>query len=136
MHVKRLEHYNIRTTKCDETIRFYVDVLGMKNEKPPGMPNVPPTWIYDDSGTAIIHLTVVDPADPEQSYAQRSGFRGAADKEDPPAFRGSGAIDHIAFECSAYDEMIEGYVDALHRVWELTVKEGTDEEPFAVSRTE
>jgi len=34
MQVRRLEHYNIRTTKFDETVKFYDDVLGMKAKRP------------------------------------------------------------------------------------------------------
>ena len=65
MSVQRLEHYNIRTTKYAETIKFYDDVLGMKAQRAPMMTgDGPPTWIYDGSGTAAIHLTPVDPADP------------------------------------------------------------------------
>lgn len=105
MKIRRLEHYNIRTTKFDETIRFYVDVMGMRNGPPTGLPaDFPPSWIYDDSGTAIVHLTPVDPAEPEKSYEVYSQYRGGPDKADPPSFRGSGAIDHIAFECVGIDE--------------------------------
>ena len=69
MKVRRLEHYNIRTTKFDETVKFYDDVLGMKAQQPPMMQgDWPPSWIYDDSGIAAIHLTPVDPKDPEAAY--------------------------------------------------------------------
>ena len=105
MKIHRLEHYNIRTTRFEETVRFYDDVLGMKCKRAPMAPeSMPPTWIYDDSGTPVVHLTPVDPADPEGSYAKiASQFRGAAEDV---AFQGSGAIDHIAFECEGYDEIL------------------------------
>jgi catechol 2,3-dioxygenase-like lactoylglutathione lyase family enzyme len=103
MQVRRLEHYNIRTTKFDETVKFYNDVLGMKAQKPPMMEgDWPPSWIYDDSGIAAIHLTPVDPKDPEGSYAKISQYRGG---EPDAAFHGSGAIDHVAFECEGFDEI-------------------------------
>ena len=103
MGVRRIEHYNIRTTKFAETVRFYDDALAMKAQRSPAAPaNSPATWIYDESGVAAIHLTPVDPADPEGSYARMAAYRGA----DPDAaFHGSGAIDHIAFECEGYDEI-------------------------------
>jgi catechol 2,3-dioxygenase-like lactoylglutathione lyase family enzyme len=103
MVVRRLEHYNIRTTKFAETTKFYDDALGMKAQRAPmAGENAPATWIYDDSGVAAIHLTPVDPADPVGSYAKTSRYRGG----DPDAaFQGSGAIDHIAFECEGYDEI-------------------------------
>ncbi|MET0293627.1 MAG: VOC family protein [Phenylobacterium sp.] len=101
MVVRRLEHYNIRTTRLDETLRFYDQALGMKAGRPPmAPPDFPTTWIYDDSGVAAIHLTPVDPADPQASYARISRYRGG---EPDAAFHGSGAIDHLAFECDDYD---------------------------------
>jgi catechol 2,3-dioxygenase-like lactoylglutathione lyase family enzyme len=101
MVVRRLEHYNIRTTKFAETVKFYDDAFAMKVGRAPMAPaDAPATWIFDDSGTAVVHLTPVDPADPAASYAKISRYRG----EDPDAaFQGSGAIDHIAFECDDYD---------------------------------
>jgi len=108
MAIRRLEHYNIRTTKFDETVRFYVDVLGMRADRPPMAPaDFPSSWIFDAQGIAAIHLTPVDPADPEKSYAIVSQYRGGPDPEDPPAFRGSGAVDHVAFECDSYDQMMD-----------------------------
>jgi catechol 2,3-dioxygenase-like lactoylglutathione lyase family enzyme len=103
MMVRRLEHYNIRTTKFVETVKFYADALGMKARRSPIAPeDGPTTWIYDDSGVAVIHLTPVDPADPLDSYAKQTQYRGG----DPDAaFEGSGAIDHVAFECEGFDEI-------------------------------
>jgi catechol 2,3-dioxygenase-like lactoylglutathione lyase family enzyme len=102
MAVRRLEHYNIRTTKFAETVKFYDDVLGMKAQRAPMAPaDGPATWIYDESGVAAIHLTPVDPTDPEASYARISQYRGG---EPNAAFDGSGAIDHIAFECTSFED--------------------------------
>jgi catechol 2,3-dioxygenase-like lactoylglutathione lyase family enzyme len=101
MVVRSLEHYNLRTTKFAETVKFYDDALDMKARRAPMAPaHFPATWIYDDSGVAAIHLTPVDPADPEKSYAKISRYRGG---EPDAAFEGSGAIDHVAFECEEYD---------------------------------
>lgn len=103
MVVRRLEHYNIRTTKFAETVKFYDDALAMKAQRAPMAPaDSPATWIYDDSGVAAIHLTPVDPADPAGSYAKIASYRGG---EPNATFEGSGAIDHIAFECDGYDEI-------------------------------
>jgi catechol 2,3-dioxygenase-like lactoylglutathione lyase family enzyme len=103
MRIKRLEHYNIRTTKYEDTVKFYDDILGMKCKRAPMAPeSTPPTWIYDDSGTAVVHLTPIDPKDPHASYAKMAQYRGV----DPDAaFHGSGSIDHVAFECEGYDEI-------------------------------
>jgi len=104
MRIKRLEHYNIRTTKFEETVKFYDDILGMKCKRAPmASEGTPPTWIYDDSGTPVVHLTPVDPKDPHGSYSKMAQYRGA----DPDAaFQGSGAIDHVAFECEGFDEIL------------------------------
>lgn len=105
--IRKLEHYNIRTMKFDETVRFYVDALGMRIDRAPMAPvDLPPTWIYDDSGVAVVHLTPVDAADPKASYAKMSQYRGGSDFAGPPSFHGSGAIDHVAFECEGYDEIV------------------------------
>jgi len=107
MMIRKLEHYNIRTIKFADTVRFYVEVLGMRNDRAPmAPPDFPATWIYDDSGVAVIHLTPIDPADPEKSYAKISQYRGGSDLADPPMFHGSGAIDHVAFECADYGEVL------------------------------
>jgi catechol 2,3-dioxygenase-like lactoylglutathione lyase family enzyme len=103
MVVRRLEHYNIRTTKFAETVKFYDDALDMQAQRAPmAAADSPATWLYDDSGVAAIHLTPVDPADPAGSYARIAQYRGG---EPDAAFQGSGAIDHIAFECENYDEI-------------------------------
>jgi catechol 2,3-dioxygenase-like lactoylglutathione lyase family enzyme len=104
MMIRRLEHYNIRTTKFEETVKFYDDILGMKCHRAPMAPaDYPPSWIYDDSGTPVVHLTRVDPASPHESYAKMAKYRGV----DPDAaFFGSGAVDHVAFECEGYDEIL------------------------------
>jgi catechol 2,3-dioxygenase-like lactoylglutathione lyase family enzyme len=103
MKVRRLEHYNIRTTKFAETVQFYDDALGMKAQRAPmARADSPATWIYDDSGIAAIHLTPVDPKDPVGSYAKISQYRGG---EPDATFEGSGAIDHVAFECEGFDEI-------------------------------
>lgn len=103
MMVRRLEHYNIRTTKFAETVKFYDDALGMKTHRAPMAPaDMPATWIYDDSGVAVVHLTPVNPEDPLGSYARITEYRGG---EPDAAFEGSGAIDHVAFECEGLDEI-------------------------------
>jgi catechol 2,3-dioxygenase-like lactoylglutathione lyase family enzyme len=111
MVVRRLEHYNIRTTKFAETVKFYDDALDMKAGRAPmAKEDAPATWLYDASGVAAIHLTPVDPADPAASYARIAQYRGG---EPDATFQGSGAIDHIAFECEGYDD-IKGRLQVLN----------------------
>ena len=104
MMIRRLEHYNIRTIKFDETVKFYDDILGMKCKRAPMAPeHMPATWIYDDSGVPAVHLTPVDPEDAHASYARIAQYRGV---DADAAFQGSGAIDHVAFECEGFDEIL------------------------------
>jgi len=107
MVVKKLEHYNIRTTRYDDTVAFYRQVLGMRSGRPPGVPEeAPPTWLYDESGQAVVHLIPVDPKDPEGSYSKVIRFRGAPTEQSPVSFIGSGSIDHVAFACEGWEEMV------------------------------
>lgn len=107
MLIHKLEHYNVRTTRYDETIRFYVDVLGMTATSVPGMAQEQPSWIVDGSGVAAVHLIVVDPVDPVGSLNRVMAFRGGYKEDGPPVLKGSGAIDHIAFQCEDYDAVAE-----------------------------
>jgi catechol 2,3-dioxygenase-like lactoylglutathione lyase family enzyme len=107
MLVKKLQHYNIRTTRYEDTVAFYRQVLGMRSGRPPGVPEgSPPTWLFDESGEAVVHLIPVDPADPEGSYSKVIRFRGAPNEQSPVSFKGSGSIDHVAFACEGWDEII------------------------------
>jgi len=103
MGTRRLDHCNIRTLCFAETVRFYEDVLELQARPAPMLPpGSRPNWLHDAADNPVIHLTSVDPADPQGSYARLSRYRGA----DPlAAFQGSGAIDHIAFQCEGYEDM-------------------------------
>lgn len=80
MPLKRIEHYNIHTTRLNETVAFYDKVLGMKSgDRPPfGFPGA---WIYLGD-TPVLHLVDV-------SGDHKTGREGK---------HGTGALDHIAFE--------------------------------------
>ena len=80
MPLKRIEHYNIHTTRLDETVAFYDRVLGMKAGDRPRFP-FPGAWIYLDD-TPVLHLVDV-------SGDRKSARAGS---------HGTGTLDHIAFE--------------------------------------
>lgn len=80
MPLKRIEHYNIHTTRLAETVDFYDRVLGMKTGARPPFA-FPGAWIYLGD-TPVLHLVDVTGAGP----ASRAGQHG------------TGALDHIAFE--------------------------------------
>ena len=87
MGLKRIEHYNIHTSRLNETVEFYDKVLGMKaGDRPPF--SFPGAWIYLGD-TPVLHL--VDVTGDRQS--DRKGQHG------------TGALDHIAFEATGLSEM-------------------------------
>jgi len=111
--VTKLDHCNIRTLDLPATIGFYSDVLELKSSFFPGASDRG-AWLYDSTDRPVIHLVAVDPGDPAGSIAAIRGMRGDGQggEFDPSMLKGSGAIDHIAFECSDYDDM-EGKLQSL-----------------------
>lgn len=103
MRIGKLEHYNIRTEKLAETVQFYIDVLNLENGKRPGNPK-PNTgaWLLNNEGDAVVHITAVDRNDPER-LKWVNEYLGPRDLA---SLRGSGAIDHVAFSCEGYDEIL------------------------------
>jgi len=80
MPLKRIEHYNIHTTRLAETVAFYDRVLGMKAGDRPPFP-FPGAWIYLGD-TPVLHLVDVSDGAREARAGQH----------------GTGVLDHIAFE--------------------------------------
>jgi catechol 2,3-dioxygenase-like lactoylglutathione lyase family enzyme len=97
MRVQRLDHYSIRTTDLDKTIRFYTEVIGfVSGPRPPF--NFPGCWLYNGADTfetsnGVVHVIGVDPNDP-QGLIEYLGDKDLASLE------GGGAVDHIAFYCT------------------------------------
>jgi catechol 2,3-dioxygenase-like lactoylglutathione lyase family enzyme len=75
------EHYNIHTTRLDETVRFYTEVLELRNGHFPGTRN-PGAWLYDINDVPVVHIV-------------------SAPDEKPAAH--TGAINHVAFRASDYE---------------------------------
>lgn len=88
MPLSRLDHYSIRTTRLEDTRRFYVDVLGLEVGPRPQF-KFPGVWLYN-SGVAVVHVVGVDPNDP-QGLIEYLGEKGM------DAEPGTGTIDHVAF---------------------------------------
>jgi catechol 2,3-dioxygenase-like lactoylglutathione lyase family enzyme len=87
MPLKRIEHYNIHTTKLAETVDFYVRVLGMTDgDRPPFV--FPGAWLYVGD-TPVVHLVDVG----GQYKTGREGQHGTA------------ALDHVAFEAQGLEAM-------------------------------
>ncbi len=103
--IRNLDHVNIVTKKFGETIRFYTEVLGMKNAGlPGGMVSDKNAFICDDNNNAVLHIQGVDPKDPQptlDSIRRRLGnLRTSIGLED---LDGSASIEHVAFACHDYE---------------------------------
>jgi catechol 2,3-dioxygenase-like lactoylglutathione lyase family enzyme len=79
-----LDHFNIRTRKLAETVRFYEDVLGLPKGARPNFA-FPGAWMYSE-GKPVVHL--VDISSTEE-----------AQKPD------SGCVHHVAFVSRGFEAM-------------------------------
>src|SRR6185436_13268059 len=79
-----LDHFNIRTRKLDETVRFYQDVLGLEKGARPNFA-FPGAWMYSE-GRPVVHLVDISPTDEAQ-------------KPD------SGVVHHVAFASRDFNGM-------------------------------
>lgn len=106
--ILHLDHFAIRTTRMQETIEFYCDVLGLQAGPRPHLP-VEGVWLYSGV-TAIVHLVELAPA-------------GDADRPDdsvsPPV--SARYVDHVALRAIGYERMRERLRQAGVKVRESTV---------------
>jgi catechol 2,3-dioxygenase-like lactoylglutathione lyase family enzyme len=79
-----LDHFNIRTHKLTETVRFYENVLGLEKGPRPNFA-FPGAWMYSE-GKAVVHLVDISATDEPQ-------------KPD------SGVVHHVAFVSTGFDGM-------------------------------
>lgn len=84
MGVGVLDHFNIRTRKLSETVRFYEDVLGLQKGARPNFA-FPGAWMYSE-GKPVVHLVDISPTDEAQ-------------KPD------SGCVHHVAFASRGFEAM-------------------------------
>ena len=104
--IKQLDHCNIRTFKIGETVRFYCDLLGLRDGDFPG-PRAMGAWLYDTTDRPVLHLIAIDPANPDEALDRiRERLDGLGAALDADNLTGSGAVDHIAFECVDYDDQV------------------------------
>ena len=99
MTIQRLDHYSIRTTKLDETRRFYTDVVGLTDGYRPEF-DFPGAWLYSGE-RAVVHVVGIDPDDPQGLIDYLGDKAGAGTGAD-----GTGTIDHVAFFATDVDEMV------------------------------
>ena len=87
----KLNHFNVWTTDLRQSVQFYSTVVGLTQGARPAF-RVPGAWLYDSTGTPVLHLVDV-------GSATRDELTEAGDR-DLATLGGSGSIDHIAFEAT------------------------------------
>lgn len=99
MNVNALDHVNIITDRLDTTAEFYKALLGLERRDAPA-PMTPDNaqWMYDGQDRPIIHINAVD-------------CPRAFEREVQPGSL-TGAIHHVALNCSGYDEVLARIADA------------------------
>jgi catechol 2,3-dioxygenase-like lactoylglutathione lyase family enzyme len=93
MSIRALDHINIGTTRLDETVAFFRDVLGLTVGWRPNFP-FGGAWLYAGE-TAVVHLVELSQA------------KAASD---------TAALDHFAFRIDDYDE-VASRLDAAGLEW-------------------
>src|SRR5882724_2525065 len=86
MELSLLDHINIQTTDLERTCWFYESILGFHRGFRPEFP-FPGAWLYLGD-KAVIHLIGLTP-------------------KDDPVPKGSGSINHVAFNGTGIAELID-----------------------------
>ncbi len=96
MPLHNLQHFLIQTTDIRQTVRWYEDVLGLREGPHPDF-KFPVAWLYlgDED---VLHLT--------EGGAAVSDNRMRYLGQQSQATHGSGVVDHVAFRASGLREML------------------------------
>jgi catechol 2,3-dioxygenase-like lactoylglutathione lyase family enzyme len=92
MRVNALDHVNVITSDLDGTARFYSELFGLERRNaPPPLTPQNAQWMHDAAGRAIVHINHTDCP----RFFERDVRPGP-----------TGALHHVALNCTGYDEMI------------------------------
>lgn len=103
MTIRKLAHFSIRTSRLEDSVRFYVDILGLKVGFRPAL-GFPGAWLYqgdDEAEYGVVHL--IGTAGDKGAVAAYLGERVETGD-------GTGALDHLAFladDMKAFSERLE-----------------------------
>jgi len=103
MPIGKLDHYSIRTLDIEASRRFYTEVMGFQvGFRPPF--RFPGLWLYNGpqypESYGVLHIIGVDLNDPE-------GLREYLGDRHPDSLKGTGTVDHIAYNATDLREMRE-----------------------------
>ena len=107
MRVNALDHVNIIVSDLEGTARYYADLFELeRRDAPPPLTPRNAQWMYDAAGRAVIHINSLD--------CPRTFER---DVRPGP----TGALHHVALNCSGYEEMISRLKERalLHQINEV-----------------
>jgi catechol 2,3-dioxygenase-like lactoylglutathione lyase family enzyme len=92
VRVNALDHVNVITADLESTARFYAELFGLeRRDAPPPLTPDNAQWMYDAAGRAIIHVNSLDCP----RHYERDVTPGP-----------TGALHHVALNCSGYEDMI------------------------------
>lgn len=90
MSIRKLAHFSIRTPSVEQSVQFYVDILGLKVGYRPPL-DFPGAWLYqgnDEADYGVVHL--IGTGGDEGALTAYLG-------EKAQTADGTGALDHLAF---------------------------------------
>lgn len=94
MKVNALDHVNIITDDLPGTVTFLAGLFDLDvRDAPPPLPPEHYQWLYDDNGKAIFHI---NSRGAQQAY-----------KRETQAGPTTGAIHHVALNCSGHAGFVE-----------------------------
>jgi len=100
MAIDKLAHYSIRTTDLEASRVFYTEILGFRvGYRPPF--DFPGIWLYmgeDEREYGTVHIIGIDPNNPE-------GLIKYLGDKSLDSLKGTGSVDHIAFNATGLAEM-------------------------------
>ena len=97
MPLHHLQHFLIQTADLRGTVRWYEDVLGLKEGPHPDF-KFPVAWLYLGDND-VLHLT--------EGGAGVSANRMQYLGQQSTATQGTGVIDHVAFRATGLRDMVE-----------------------------
>lgn len=102
MPVGKLDHYSIRTLDIEASRRFYTEVMEFQTGFRPPF-NFPGLWFYNSApypeSCGVVHIIGIDPNDPQ-------GLKDYLGERDLETLKGTGTVDHMAFNATGLDDML------------------------------